>query len=228
MSIRENLDKLSLRIDAACAACGRDPAEITLIGVSKTKPAGDVSAAAALGIRDFGENYVDEAVEKMAAVEAPGLSWHFIGRVQSNKTRALAEHFDWVHTVERGKIARRLDSQRAGREPLSVLIQVNADGDPDKAGVTPDAALVLAKEIAALENLRLRGLMTILSRETEPGSGYKSVAQLFHQIGAALEPIHRGQWDTLSMGMTADFEQAIAAGATHIRVGTALFGARNT
>ncbi len=228
MSIRENLEKLSLRIAAACEDCGRDPAEVTLIGVSKTKPAADVEAAADLGLRDFGENYVDEAVKKITAVNAPDLTWHFIGRIQSNKTRAIAEHFDWVHTVERARIANRLDSQRAGRAPLSVLIQINADDDPNKAGVAPDAVMALAEEIKSLPNLRLRGLMTILSQQTDPGSGYKSVAQLFHQIGDALEPTHRPHWDTLSMGMTADFEHAIAAGATHVRVGTALFGARNT
>ncbi len=228
MSIRENLEKVEARIAAACRASGRPRSDVTLIAVSKTRPASAVKTAADLGLTDFGENYVDEAVEKIEAAALPQLSWHFIGRVQSNKTRAIAAHFDWVHTIERGKIARRLDAHREGQEPLSVLVQINADADPNKAGVAPGQAMALIEEILPLPNLKLRGLMTILARETDPGSGYQSVAQLFSEIKAALDPSVRAHWDTLSLGMTADLEQAIAAGATHVRIGTALFGARDT
>lgn len=224
MNIAGNLDALRERIAAACRACGRDPSEITLIGVSKTKPAADVVAAADLGLTEFGENYVDEAVPKIEQIADPALTWHFIGRIQSNKTRAIATHFDWVHTLDRAKIARRLNEHRAGRKPLAVLIQVNADGDPAKAGVSPAAAAELAAEIDTLDNLSLRGLMTILARDTDPAAGYQSVAQLFDQLKA--RPRSDTPWDCLSMGMTGDLEQAIAAGATHIRIGTALFGAR--
>ena len=228
MSIHANLARVEERIANACRASGRQREEVTLIAVSKTKPAADVVTAANLGLTDFGENYVDEAVEKIAAVNQPAIAWHFIGRVQSNKTRAIAANFDWVHTIERVKIAQRLDAQRERPEPLSVLVQVNADADPNKAGVSPDAVMALVEEILPLSNLQLRGLMTILARETDPGSGYESMAQLFSEIKAALEPPARNHWDTLSMGMTADLEQAIAAGATHVRIGTALFGARDT
>ncbi len=228
MSIRENLDQVEARIAAACHASGRARSDVTLIAVSKTKPACAVKAAADLGLTDFGENYVDEAVEKIETLARPQLNWHFIGRVQSNKTRAIATHFDWVHTIERGKIARRLDAHREGRTPLSVLVQVNADADPNKAGVESEETMALIEEILPLPNLKLRGLMTILARETDPGSGYQSVAQLFGEIKAALDPKARADWDTLSLGMTADLEQAIAAGATHVRIGTALFGARDT
>ena len=227
MSISKNLENLQARIAAACRDSGRDPDDVTLIAVSKTKPAADVTTAAALGLQHFGENYVDEAVTKIQCVNQPALTWHFIGRVQSNKTRAIAAQFDWVHTVERSKIARRLDTHRAGHAPLSVLVQINADADPNKAGVPPEAAMALVEEILPLPNLQLRGLMTILSRDTDPGAGYQSVAQLFRDIKAALEPPYRSHWDTLSMGMTADLEQAIAAGATQVRIGTALFGARS-
>jgi pyridoxal phosphate enzyme (YggS family) len=216
------------RIVAACQASGRQPHSVQLLAVSKTFPADQVAAVAAFGQRDFGENYVQEGVDKIAALKSvAGLVWHCIGPLQSNKTRLVAEHFDWVHSVDRLKIAQRLSEQRpAHLPPLQVCLQVNTDGGPTKAGVAPADALVLAQAVVALPRLALRGLMTI----PDPVAGFDAqvalhaqAKRLFDELQTALGLPH---FDTLSMGMSADLEAAVQAGSTMVRVGTAVFGAR--
>ncbi len=228
-TISLNLEQVRTRIAAACQAAGRAPSEVTLLAVSKTFGPEAVREAAASGQHAFGENYLQEAVEKMAHLEGvagvPRLEWHCIGPIQSNKTRLVAEHFDWAHTVDRLKIAQRLSQQRpAHRGPLNVCLQVNIDGGANKAGVAPEEVLALAREIAALPGLALRGLMTI----PEPAPDFAS-QRAVHLRARALFDQLRAQGlalDTLSMGMTADLEAAIAAGSTMVRVGTAIFGGR--
>ncbi len=229
-TISLNLEQVRARIQAACQTAGRAPAEVTLLAVSKTFGPEAVRAAAACGQRAFGENYLQEAVEKMAQLaedaDAPTLEWHCIGPIQSNKTRLVAEHFDWAHTVDRLKTAQRLSQQRpAHRAPLNVCIQVNIDGGANKAGVMPEETLALAREIAPLPGLALRGLMTI----PEPAADFES-QRAVHLRARALFDQLRAQGlalDTLSMGMTSDLEAAIAAGSTMVRVGTAILGSRN-
>jgi PLP dependent protein len=220
-----NLQNVRERIRAACAAAQRSPDEVTLLAVSKTFDAEAVREAAAAGQRAFGENYIQEAVEKMALLTHLPLKWHCIGPIQSNKTRLVASHFDWAHTVDRLKIAQRLSEQRPAHLPaLNVCIQVNIDGGASKAGVAPQDTLALAQAVARLRGLCLRGLMTI----PEPAPDFarqKAVhlraRELFEQLRQSGLPL-----DTLSMGMTADLEAAIAAGSTLVRVGTAIFGGR--
>ena len=219
-AIADNLQVVRTRIEAAARAAGRDPRGVTLLAVSKTHAAERVREAAAAGQRAFGENYVQEAVPKIDAV--PGLEWHLIGPLQSNKTRDAAERFDWVQTVASEKIARRLAEQRpAGLQPLNVLIQVNASGEASKSGIAPAAAAALASTIADLKNVRLRGLMAI----PEPGAArerFREVRDLYEKMKAEFG------FDTLSMGMTDDMELAIAEGATLVRIGTAIFGSRQS
>lgn len=221
-SIAANVRAVRRDIDAAAAACGRDAADVHLVAVSKTQPAGAVREAAAAGCRDFGENYLQEALPKIESLAGLVATWHFIGAIQSNKTRAIAEHFDWVHTVARARVARRLSEQCPPGKTLNVTLQVNVDADPEKSGVTPEAAGELLSAVRDLPNLQLRGLMTILRRDSDPAAGYGRLAALFESL-AGHAP---GTWDTLSMGMSGDFAQAIAAGATHVRIGTAVFGPR--
>ncbi|MBC5765082.1 YggS family pyridoxal phosphate-dependent enzyme [Ramlibacter albus] len=224
-TIRNNLHSVRERIASACKAAGRPVEEVTLLAVSKTFGPDAVREAADAGQAAFGENYIQEAVEKMALLGGLPLEWHCIGPIQSNKTRLVAGHFDWAHTVDRLKIAQRLAEQRPEGLPLlNVCVQVNIDGGASKSGVAPEEALALAREVAHLPRLRLRGLMTI--PEPQPDfAAQKAVHQkarrLFDQLrdaGLAL--------DTLSMGMTADLEAAIHAGSTMVRVGTAIFGGR--
>lgn len=227
-SIKTNLEALRVRIEKACSVAGRDPQEVTLIAVSKTKPGSSVREAARLGLLHFGENYLDEAVEKIADSADLHLTWHFIGRIQSNKTRTIAEQFDWVHTLDRFKIARRLNEQCPAGKQLNVLLQINIDNDPAKAGVSADVASELLAEISTLHALRPRGLMTILSQQADPVASYQSMAQLSTRLAEQLSANQLEDWGTLSMGMSADLDAAVFAGATHIRIGTALFGARDT
>ena len=224
--LEQNFHRIQQRISDACHEAGRDVEEVQLVAVSKTKPSLLISEAANLGMKHFGENYLQEATGKIHGLQPKPGDWHYIGKVQSNKTRDIAEHFDWVHTVDREKIALRLNAHRTDRPKLNVLVQVNVDNDPDKGGCSGDQALTLCRAICDLPNLRLRGLMTILSQETNPREGYESVAQLHREIGTQLAEPHRDSWDALSMGMSRDLEDAIFAGATLIRVGTALFGER--
>ena len=224
--ISANLQAVRERIDAAAHRFGRDPASITLLAVSKTWPADSVRVAAAAGQRAFGENYVQETIDKIVELAPLGLEWHFIGPLQSNKTRLVAEHLDWMHSVERLKIAERLSQQRPAQlGPLNVCLQVNVSGEASKSGCTPEEAPALAAQIAELPNLRLRGLMCI----PEPADDFETQRQPFRCLRELYENL-RAQGlplDTLSMGMSHDMEAAIAEGATIVRVGTAIFGDRN-
>ncbi len=225
LEIDASLQSTWQRIAQACQAAGRDPASVRLLAVSKTFTAQAVAQAHAAGQCDFGENYIQEGVEKIQALAHLPLVWHCIGPIQSNKTRLVAEHFDWVHSVDRLKIAQRLSEQRpAARGPLQVCMQVNVDGGPTKAGVPPEQAAELARQIASLPGLRLRGIMSI----PEPAPDFAS-AFAVHQRSLALYEALKAQGfdlDTLSLGMSADLEAAIHAGSTLVRVGSAIFGAR--
>jgi len=224
-TIRDNLHSVRERIARACADAQRDVNEVTLVAVSKTFGPQAIREAFEAGQRAFGENYIQEAIEKMEMLAGLPLEWHCIGPIQSNKTRLVATHFDWAHAVDRLKIAQRLSEQRPeGRPPLSVCIQVNIDGGPTKAGVAPDEALDLAREVAKLPALKLRGIMTIPEpAETleEQKAVHAKARALFDELREAGLPL-----DTLSMGMTGDLEAAVAAGSTMVRVGTAVFGSR--
>ena len=224
-TIRYNLQSVRERVQAACAAANRPVQDVTLLAVSKTFGPDAVREAHAAGQRAFGENYIQEAVEKIVLLQGLGLEWHCIGPIQSNKTRLVAAHFDWAHTIDRLKIAERLSDQRPeGLAPLQVCLQVNIDGGSSKSGVAPGEALALAREVAILPRLKLRGLMTIpepLDDFAAQKVVHMKARALFDQLRAAGLAI-----DTLSMGMTADLEAAIHAGSTMVRVGTAIFGTR--
>jgi pyridoxal phosphate enzyme (YggS family) len=223
--IAAQLQTVRARIVAACLAAGRDPGEVSLLAVSKTFGPDAIAQAYAAGQTAFGENYIQEAVEKMAELRQLPLEWHCIGPVQSNKTRLVAENFAWVHTVDRLKIAQRLSEQRPEQlPPLQVCIQVNVDAGPSKSGVPPGEALALARHVAALPRLRLRGLMCI----PEPAPDFASACLVFARAKDLFDKLNREGLglDTLSMGMTADLEAAIHAGSTLVRVGTAIFGSR--
>jgi pyridoxal phosphate enzyme (YggS family) len=219
-AIHDNLQAVRGRIARAAEAAGRDPGGVKLLAVSKTHPSTLVEEALAAGQRAFGENYVQEAVEKMDALAGRDIEWHLVGPLQSNKTRIVAERFNWVHSVESGKTARRLSEQRPrGLPPLNILVQVNVSGEASKSGVAPEAVAGLALAIASLPNLKLRGLMAI----PEPGAGverYRFLKNLYEKL--------KGEFrvDTLSIGMSDDMEVAIADGSTMVRFGTAIFGAR--
>ncbi|SET94502.1 YggS family pyridoxal phosphate-dependent enzyme [Pseudomonas graminis] len=222
-TIAENISTLAERIRSAAQAVQRDPASVGLLAVSKTKPASDLRDAYDAGLRDFGENYLQEALGKQAELSDLPLIWHFIGPIQSNKTRAIAEHFAWVHSVDRLKIAQRLSEQRPPElPPLNICIQVNVSGEASKSGCSPEDLPALAQAISTLPNLKLRGLMAIpepTDDRDEQNASFAAVSTLQAQLGLPL--------DTLSMGMSHDLEAAIAQGATWVRIGTALFGARN-
>ena len=225
LEIETNLQSIWLRMAQACEAAGRDPASVRLLAVSKTFAAQAVAQAHAAGQCDFGENYIQEGVEKIQALAHLPLVWHCIGPIQSNKTRLVAEHFDWVHSVDRLKIAQRLSEQRpAARGPLQVCMQVNVDGGPTKAGVPPEQAAELARQIASLPGLRLRGIMSI----PEPAPDFASALAVHQRSLALYEALNTQGFglDTLSLGMSADLEAAIQAGSTMVRVGSAIFGAR--
>ncbi|MEX2962998.1 YggS family pyridoxal phosphate-dependent enzyme [Microbulbifer sp. TYP-18] len=225
--ITENLVRVRERIVTSCRSCGRDPDEVTLLAVSKTRPAADLRLAFAAGQRHFGENYLQEALDKQKQLQDLAIQWHFIGPLQSNKTQAAAEAFGWIHSVDRLKIAQRLSSQRPPQmPPLNLCLQVNIDGEASKSGLAPDGVLPLARALAGLPNLRLRGLMAIPAprpgREAQ-GESLQRLARLLQELGEALpdQPL-----DTLSMGMSGDMEAAIEAGATIVRIGTDIFGPR--
>jgi pyridoxal phosphate enzyme (YggS family) len=224
-TIAANLQSVRARIRAACTDAGRDVNEVTLLCVSKTFGPDAVREACAAGAMAFGENYIQEAVEKQALLADLPLEWHCIGPIQSNKTRWVAAHFAWAHTVDRLKVAQRLSEQRpAHLPPLSVCLQVNIDGGPGKSGVAPGEVLPLARDLLQLPHLRLRGLMTI----PEPAAGFEAQLAVHSRAHALYEELRQAglPLDTLSMGMTADLEAAIHAGSTMVRVGTAIFGGR--
>jgi pyridoxal phosphate enzyme (YggS family) len=211
------------RISSATAAALRNVDSVTLLAVSKAQPANKVREVAQLGVRDFGESYVQEALDKIEALRDLSLTWHFIGRLQANKTRSVAASFDWVHGVDRLKIAERLSEQRPFHaSPLNVCLQVNIAGEASKGGVTPAELPALATAVAALPRLKLRGLMCIPPDEDDPSRHwFASMRRLLEALNAA-----GARLDTLSMGMSGDFESAILEGATVVRIGTALFGTR--
>lgn len=227
MSISHNLAAISAHIQQLSQHYQQSENSVKLLAVSKTKPIAAIEEAIRAGQRAFGENYVQEGVEKIQHFAArKELEWHFIGALQSNKTRVVAAHFDWVQTIDRLKIAERLNEQRpAELPPLNVLIQINISDEASKSGISPDKMLPLATEIAKLPNLKLRGLMAIPKPESEPEKQKAALAhmqQLFQQLQAEFDGI-----DTLSMGMSDDMAAAIECGSTMVRIGTAIFGARN-
>ena len=224
-TICANLQAVRSRIAAAAQRAGRRREDIALLAVSKTVAAERIDEAVAAGQRAFGENYAQEGIGKIAALAALDLEWHFIGPLQSNKTRPVAEHFDWVHSIERFKVAERLSVARGGGlPPLQVCVQVNVSGESSKSGVSPEEAASLANAVAALPNLRLRGLMTI----PEPSEDASLVRRRFAMLRQLRDRLNAGglALDTLSMGMSHDLEEAILEGATIVRVGTAIFGER--
>ena len=226
-TIANNLQLVRNRIQAACAQTGRPADSVTLLAVSKTFPAVTVRDAFHAGQRCFGENYVQEALDKIAELAdlRAQITWHLIGPLQSNKTRVVAEHFDWVQSVDRLKIAQRLSEQRPPHlPPLQVCIQVNTSGEDSKSGVAPGEALALAQAVATLPRLQLRGVMALPAPSPDPAVQAEALAQVrvvFEQLRAAGLPLN-----VLSMGMSADLEAAVAQGSTMVRVGTALFGQR--
>jgi PLP dependent protein len=228
------IDAVRARIAAAERSSGRAPGSVTLLAVGKTFGPEALARAAECGISDFGENYLQEALPKIAALASrpavpgnPGpLRWHFIGPIQSNKTRQIAAQFDWVHTIDRARAAARLSEQRPpGMAPLQVLIEVNLDGEAGKGGIAPDQAHALALEVARLPRLALRGLMAIPRPETDPARQGAVFARLARLLGELRGSVGAG-FDTLSMGMSGDFEAAIGEGATIVRIGSAIFGER--
>ncbi len=225
LSIADNLKHVQAQIERACQAAGRPVGSVRLLAVSKTWGPEAVRAAHAAGQTAFGENYIQEAVDKIEALKDLALEWHCIGPIQSNKTRLVAEHFDWVHSVDRLKIAQRLSEQRPDHlPPLQVCIQVNVDGGETKSGVSPQELPALAQAVATLPRLQLRGLMTI----PEPAETDAQMRAVHAQAKTLLEALRQQglSLDTLSMGMSADMEAAIAEGSTMVRVGTAIFGKR--
>ncbi len=235
-TIASQLQQVNARIAAACAQAGRSADSVALLAVSKTFGADAVLQAAQAGQRAFGENYIQEAADKMAQLRAlaPALAaqlqWHCIGPIQSNKTRLVAAHFDWVHTVDRLKTAQRLSDQRPdGLAPLQLCIQVNVDGGATKSGVAPGDALALVQAIAGLPRLQLRGVMSI----PDPVEGFDAQVALHRRVRAVFDAVAASglpglqRWDTVSLGMTADLEAAVAAGSTLVRVGSGIFGARS-
>ena len=224
-SIAANLQAVRGRISSAARAAGREPAAVSLLAVSKTHAAALIREAHAAGQRAFGENYVQEAEAKMASLADLPLEWHLVGPLQSNKTRTVAERFQWVHTVDREKVARRLSEQRPqGLPPLEALVQVNVSGEASKSGVAPQDAAALARVVAKLPRLRLRGLMAV--PEPTPDAGVQRAR--FAELRRLYESLRREGFalDTLSMGMSDDMEAAIAEGSTLVRIGTAIFGKR--
>ena len=223
--IADKLQRVRSQLSDACRACSRPADAVELLAVSKTRDATAVRQAYAAGQTAFGENYIQEGVDKITALADLPLQWHCIGPIQSNKTRLVAAHFDWVHSIDRLKTAQRLNEQRpADKAPLQVCIQVNIDGGSNKAGVQPDAVLELAQQIQAMPRLRLRGLMTI----PEPAPDFASALAVHLRARALFDALNAQGLglDTLSMGMTGDLDAAVQAGSTLVRVGTAIFGER--
>ena len=224
--VTENLNQVRERLQNAARVAGREPSDIKLLAVSKRHSVASIEAVAEAGQRDFGENFVAEGLGKIEALAARKLCWHFIGAIQSNKTRDIAAHYDWVHTVDRLKIARRLSEQRPeDRPPLELCLQVNVDDEPQKAGVRPAEVAELAEQVARLPGLRLRGLMCLPRVRSDPEAQREPFAAL-RRLLEALQAQHAAL-DTLSMGMTGDLEAAVLEGATIVRVGTAIFGPRD-
>ncbi|MDE0177078.1 MAG: YggS family pyridoxal phosphate-dependent enzyme [Gammaproteobacteria bacterium] len=220
MDCDKRIEAVNAAIGLAEGRPGRSSGRVRLIAVSKARSAAEVRAAYEAGQRDFGENYLQEAVAKMTALSELDIVWHFIGAIQSNKTRDIARRFQWVHTVDRARIASRLDA--AAESPLNVCIQVNIDAEPQKAGVAPSDLPALVTHVRDLPRLRLRGLMAIPRADGDHRASFRALRSLFDRL-AVDTGVH---WDSLSMGMSDDFEIAIEEGATMVRIGTAIFGLR--
>ena len=223
--LTDNIAKVRQRVRESAEKCRRRESEILLLAVSKTRPASSLRLAAECGLSDFGENYLQEALDKIDQLQDLDLCWHFIGPIQSNKTRAIAEHFSWVHSVDREKIARRLSEQRpAGLPPLNICLQVNISAEASKAGVSASELPALASAVSELPGICLRGLMAIpepTADRMRQQAGFRALRELLESLQGQLPDL-----DTLSMGMSADLEAAITEGATVIRVGTDIFGPR--
>jgi pyridoxal phosphate enzyme (YggS family) len=225
-NLRERFEETRTRIASAALRYGRDPASVGLVAVGKAQPAERLRALAECGQRDFGENYLQEAEPKLDALEELALTWHFIGQVQANKTRTVAERFAWVHTLDRERIAVRLNDQRPHyAPPLNICIQVRLEDEPGKGGATPEETLALARSVRELPRLRLRGLMCI----PPPRESFEEQRALFTRLADLQRSLNEQGFglDALSMGMSADLEAAIAAGATWVRIGAAIFGERS-
>jgi pyridoxal phosphate enzyme (YggS family) len=226
--ISTQLSAVTVRVREAAVDVHRDASDVLLVAVSKTRSASEIRSLCNAGVHDFGENYLQEAAPKLEALTDLDICWHFIGALQSNKTRQVANQFDWVHTVDREKIAQRLsDARPAERSPLNLLIQVNLDSEPQKAGIAPEALAELLHAVTTLPRVRWRGLMAIprpIDSGGDPGAPFDRLRALFDEC----KPAGGEHWDTLSMGMSADFEIAIGHGATLVRIGTALFGPRRS
>ena len=224
-SIAENISTVRNQITKATASCGRVADSVTLLAVTKTQAPEKLREAYAAGQREFGENYVQEALDKIQALDLPGLIWHFIGPIQSNKTTDIATHFDWVHSVDRLKIANRLSAQRPqDRPPLNICVQVNLSAEDSKSGVALADTAALCEQVAKLPGLRLRGLMAIpapCAQHDQQRAVFRPLALLFKELQERFDHL-----DTLSIGMSADYEAAIEEGSTIVRVGSAIFGAR--
>lgn len=224
-TLTERLNQIRAQITKAESLYQRPAGSVRLLAVSKTRPIEDIEEALAAGQQDFGENYLQDALPKIAALADKAIYWHFIGPIQSNKTRAIAENFHWVHSIDRLKIAQRLSQQRPEQlPPLNLCLQVNISHDPAKTGITTEEALSLARDIHNLPRVKLRGLMTLPAQ----ASGFEQQRMPFHALRTLFENIQQQgiELDTLSMGMTGDMQAAIAEGATLVRIGTAIFGAR--
>ncbi|MDN3523901.1 YggS family pyridoxal phosphate-dependent enzyme [Halomonas sabkhae] len=228
-ALSESLDAARARLAAALQAARRPEGEARLLAVSKTKPAAMIREAWGLGLREFGENYVQEALDKQAELDdLSDIVWHFIGPLQTNKSRSVAEHFSWVHSIDRERLARRLDAQRpATLPPLNVCLQVNISNEASKSGVTLDELPALAACVQALPNLQLRGLMAIPAQYDDPDAQRRPFRQLREALDALREHLPEAPLDTLSMGMSNDMEAAVMEGATLVRLGTAIFGTRH-
>ncbi|TAK60840.1 YggS family pyridoxal phosphate-dependent enzyme [Methylobacter sp.] len=223
-TIAQRLKQIRSQINDAELACNRQPGSVLLLAVSKTKPAEDIAAAYQAGQRHFGENYLQEALRKQLELGAYDITWHFIGPIQSNKTKPLAMHFDWVHSVDSLKIAERLSAQRpAHLPPLNICLQVNISDEPSKSGITLAELPQLCEQVAKLPNLNLRGVMAIPA----PQQDFEQQRQPYKILHQAVVELHRPELDTFSFGMTGDLKAAIVEGSTIVRIGTALFGERN-
>lgn len=228
-NIAKNITAVRAQINAAAENAQRDHTGITLLAVSKTRSADELRQACTTGQRDFGENYLQEALDKMEQLQDQPICWHFIGPIQSNKTRPISEQFDWVHSVDRLKIAQRLSAQRpTGKPPLNICLQVNISAEESKSGFTPQTLLEALPEIAELPNIAIRGLMAIPASSPDPDQQRIPFAQL-RQLQQRIQAAYPGlrQLDTLSMGMSGDMAAAIAEGSTMVRIGTAIFGPRD-
>lgn len=228
-NIANNIATVRARINEAAQNAHRDATEITLLAVSKTRSVDELKQACASGQRDFGENYLQEALDKIEQLQDQGICWHFIGPIQSNKTRPVSEHFDWVHSVDRLKIAQRLSAQRpTTKAPLNICLQVNISAEQSKSGFTPDSLLAELPELVQLPNIRIRGLMAIPASSDDPKQQRLPFAQL-RELQQQIRSRYPGldQLDTLSIGMSGDMAAAIAEGSTMVRIGTAIFGPRD-